>query len=351
MRDSYLWFFDWAVVARVVEHGVWLAGHRVRLSARFEQIGEVLVEADFYARRDGAERVGATHIDRALAARERRANLVEEESQRMIDDGTIAIDTRSEAIGQIHGLAVADLGDYIFARPARITARVGVGSEGIVNIEREVELSGPLHSKGVLTLSGYLLGQYAGDLPLALAARLTFEQTYSEIDGDSASCAELYALLSALAELPLRQGIAVTGAVNQRGEVQAIGEVTRKIEGFFAVCQAQGLTGEQGVLIPATNVQHLQLRAEVREAVAAGQFRIWAVAHIDQGLELLSGVPAGERRADGTYAPDTIHGRVQRRLRELATHLADYGGTRRHTARTRALATPGANNHARGEGR
>lgn len=343
--------FDREAVALLVEHGARLAGHQGRLSAEFNRLSDVLVEADFHARRDGAEVVGAAHIDRAIAARERRANLIEDETQRLIDDGTIAIDTRTETIGQVHGLAVADLGDHLFARPARITARVGVGGDGLVNIEREVELSGPTHSKGVLILGGYLLGQYAHDLPLALSARLTFEQTYGAVDGDSASSAELYALISALADLPLRQGIAVTGSVNQRGEVQAIGEATRKVEGFFVVCKAQGLTGDQGVIIPASNVQHLQLRAEVLDAIAAGQFHVWAVRHVDEGLAILSGLPAGERRRDGTYLSDTIHGRAQRRLRELATRLADFGGGRRQRLRPQALTAPGANSHARaGEG-
>lgn len=343
VRHVGLLEFDRAAVARVVEYGSRLAGHQRRLSAQFDQIAEVLIEADFHARRDGAGQVGAAHVERALAAMEHRANLVEEETQRLIDDGTIAIDTRSEMVGQIHGLAVADLGDHRFARPARITARVGVGGDGLINIEREVELSGPTHSKGVAILGGYLLGQYARDLPLALSARLTFEQTYSEVDGDSASSAELYALLSALADLPLRQGIAVTGSVNQRGEVQAIGEATRKIEGFFAVCKAQGLTGEQGVIIPASNVQHLQLHDDVLASVEAGEFRIWAVGHIDEGLAILSGTTAGERLPDGTYPVETIHGRVQRRLRDLATHLSDFGGPQRHRARGRAAALPGPN--------
>src|SRR5581483_7244270 len=200
-----------------------------------------------------------------------------------------------------NGLSVSDLGDYAFARPSRITATVGLGAEGVVDVQREAELSGPTHSKGVLILSGYLLGQYAQQHPLAISARLAFEQVYDEIDGDSASSAELYALLSSLADVPIRQEIAVTGSVNQRGEIQAVGGVTTKIEGFFAVCKARGLTGSQGVVIPRTNVQHLMLKPEIVEAVAAGTFHVWAVGTVDQGIEILTGLPAGDLMTDGGY--------------------------------------------------
>jgi hypothetical protein len=217
-------------------------------------------------------------------------------------------------VGQVNGLSVLDLGDYAFGRPSRITARVGLGEEGLVDIEREVKLSGPTHSKGVLILTGYLLEQYARDTPLAVSARLTFEQVYGEVDGDSASSAELYALLSALAEAPIRQGIAVTGSVNQRGEIQAVGGVVTKVEGFFAVCKSQGLDGQQGVIIPATNVQHLMLEQEVIDAVAAGTFHVWAVRTVDKGVELLTGLPAGERLTDGSFRDATLHARVRQAL-------------------------------------
>jgi lon-related putative ATP-dependent protease len=316
-------------VARIVEHGARLAEHQQRLATRFNAVSEIVLEADHWARREGADVVRAEHVERAIAEQEHRANLIEEEVQRLIDEGTLAIDTESNVVGQVNGLSVTDLGDYAFARPSRITASVGLGAEGVVNIEREAELSGRVHSKGVLILSGYLLRQYAHERPLAVSARLAFEQVYDEIDGDSASSAELYALLSSLADLPVKQGIAVTGSVNQRGEVQAVGAVTTKIEGFFAVCKARGLTGEQGVVIPAANVRHLMLKQEVIDAVAAGRFHIWAVQTVDEGIELLTGVPAGMRRADGTYPPDTVHGRVQRRLHALATRLAEFADRRR----------------------
>lgn len=316
--------FEADAVGRIIEQAARAAEDQGRLSTRFETVTELMTEAGHCARRTGADRVGARHVDEALAAQERRVNLIEDEVQRMIQAGTIAIDTTSSAVGQVNGLSVMDLGDHAFARPSRITARVGVGAEGVVNVEREVELSGPTHSKGVLILSGYLLGKYGHDHPLALSARLTFEQVYSAVDGDSASSAELYALLSSLSELPIKQGIAVTGAVNQVGEVQAIGGVTTKIEGHFAVCKAQGLTGEQGVIIPEANLPHLMLKQEVVDAVAHKQFNIWAVHSIDQGIEILTGVPAGLRRPDGYYPDRSIHSRVQRRLGNMAARLTRY---------------------------
>ena len=317
-------------VARVIEHGARLAEHQARLATSFEAIDDLLVESDHVARGAGAELVQAPHVDAALAAREHRLNLLEEEVQREIEDGTIAIDTHTEVVGQVNGLSVLDLGDYAFGRPSRITARVGLGEEGVVDIEREVKLSGPTHSKGVLILTGYLLEQYARETPLAVSARLTFEQVYGEVDGDSASSAELYALLSALAGAPIRQGIAVTGSVNQRGEIQAVGGVVTKIEGFFAVCKSQGLDAQQGVIIPATNVQHLMLKQEVVDAVADGMFHVWAVRTVDEGIELLTGLQAGERLTDGNFRDGTLHARVQRRLGSLAERLVEF---RRQTAR------------------
>jgi lon-related putative ATP-dependent protease len=311
-------------VARIVEEGARLAEHQRKLSTRFHIIAEVITEANYWAQGAGATTVTAAHVEQALAAQQRRLNLAEDEVQRMIDERTIAIDTTAAVVGQVNGLSVLDLGDYSFARPSRITARIGMGSDGVVNIEREVEMSGPSHSKGVLILSGYLLGAYARERPLALSARLTFEQVYNGVDGDSASSTELYALLSALAELPIKQGIAVTGSVNQRGEIQAVGGVTTKIEGFYAVCQAQGLTGEQGVIIPAANAQHLMLKQELVEAVAGGRFHVWIAHTVDEGIELLTDVPAGVRQADGTYPEGTVHARVQRRLTEMAEQLARY---------------------------
>jgi predicted ATP-dependent protease len=259
VREHGLRPFAADAIGRVIEYGARLAEHQERLATSFEAIDDLLIESNHLAVEAASERVNATHVEMAQTARERRLGLFEEELQREIEEGTIAIDTHGDVVAQVNALSVLDLGDYAFARPSRITARVGPGEEGVVDIEREVNLSGPTHSKGVMILSGYLLEQYARSIPLALSARLTFEQTYGGVDGDSASSAELYALLSGLAEAPIRQGIAVTGSVNQRGEIQAIGGVTTKIEGFFAVCKAQGFDGRQGVVIPAANARHLML--------------------------------------------------------------------------------------------
>jgi predicted ATP-dependent protease len=262
--------------------------------------------------------VAAADVERAVLERRSRSSLVEERLQEAIDDGTIAILTSGERIGQVNGLAVLDLGDHSFGKPSRITARVSLGHGHLVSIEREIDMSGPIHSKGFLTLAGYLAGSYAQDFPLALHATLTFEQAYEGIDGDSASSTELYALLSALAEVPIRQGIAVTGSVNQLGEVQAVGGVTRKIEGYFRTCQAKGLTGEQGVMVPHTNVSSLVLSDEIVDAVRKGLFHVYAVRTIDEGIEVLTGVAAGARAADGTWPAGTVHALVEERLRAFA---------------------------------
>lgn len=325
VKEQGLPSFSSKAVARVVEYAARLAEDQDRLATRFDALGEIVVEAAFRARRESAERVTATHVEDALAAQARRLSLSEDELRRLVVEGTFNIDTSGEAVGQINGLSIIDMGDYAFGHPSRITASVGTGSEGVVNIEREAHLSGPTHSKGVLILGGYLRDKYAGTAPLALSASLAFEQTYSMIDGDSASAAELYTLLSALSGLPIHQGIAVTGSINQRGEIQAIGGVTRKIEGFFAVCKEQGLTGHQGVMIPASNVRHLSLKQEVIESVAAGQFHIWAAINTDEGIELLTGVAAGERRADGSYPEGSVHALVQKRLGQMASALRRAG--------------------------
>jgi predicted ATP-dependent protease len=245
----------------------------------------------------------------------------------MIVDGTIMVDTQGWAIGQVNGLAAIELGDYMFGKPSRITARTFQGRAGVINIEREARLSGRVHDKGVLILSGFLGGRYAQDKPLSLSASLAFEQSYEGVEGDSASAAELYALLSSLAEAPVRQGIAVTGSVNQHGEIQAVGGVTAKVEGFFDLCRAMpgGLTGDQGVIIPAANVPNLMLREDVIAAVAEGKFHIYPVRTVDEGIEILTGIPAGQRGPDGTYPPDTINGRVDHKLRELAEKLQRFG--------------------------
>jgi predicted ATP-dependent protease len=263
-------------------------------------------------------------VQRAVAARIRRMDRMREKVHEAILRETLLISTQGEVVGQINGLSVMSLGDTMFGRPTRITARTQLGKGQVVDIEREVDLGGPLHSKGVLILTGFLTGRYAEKHPLSLSASLVFEQSYGGVDGDSASSAELYALLSSIAEVPIKQSFAVTGSVNQKGEVQAIGGVNDKIEGFFDICTFRGLTGEQGVLIPHANVKHLMLRQDVVEAVDAGRFHIYAVETIDQGIELLTGVPAGEPDADGNFPDDTINGKVQKRLIAMAERWRSF---------------------------
>ena len=326
VHETGLRHFDDSAVTRVIEHGARLREHQRKLSTRLLEIADVVTEASFWAGKAGRELVAAEDVDRAIERKEYRSNLVEERVRELIADGTIMIDTEGERVGQLNGLAVIDLGDYAFGKPSRVTARASLGRGAVTSIEREIELSGPIHSKGFLILSGYLAGKYAQEQPLSLAATITFEQAYEGVEGDSASSTELYALLSALSGLPLRQAIAVTGSVNQHGEVQAVGGVTTKVEGFFSVCKAKGLTGDQGVLIPRANVEHLMLADEVVEAVREGAFHVWAVGTIDEGVELLTGTPAGERGPDGQYPEGSVHRLVEERLRGYADRLREFGG-------------------------
>lgn len=317
--------FHREAVARIIEHSARLAEHKGRLSTRFNEIVEVVYEASAWAEAEGAPLVRASHVRRAIQEQEYRSSRVEEKFLELLAEGQILVDVDGERVGQVNGLSIVELGDYTFAKPTRITASVAVGDRGVVNIEREVEMSGRIHDKGVLILSGYLAEKYPIGMPLALSASLCFEQLYEEIEGDSASSAELYALLSALSGLPIRQGIAVTGSVNQKGEIQPVGGVNRKIEGFFALCKLKGLTGQQGVIIPQANVVNLVLRDEVVEAVREGRFHIWAVRTVDEGISILTGVPAGEPDPDGFYPDDTVNGRVWRTLEEMSRRMAEYG--------------------------
>ncbi|HXF60195.1 MAG TPA: ATP-binding protein [Caldilineaceae bacterium] len=310
--------FDHSAVCRVIEHGARLVSDSERVTAQIQAIVDLLAESDHWARVAQAEVVSAEHVQRAIDAQVYRADRVRERLQEEMLRRTLFIDTEGERVGQINALSVYQLGTFAFGRPSRVTATIHLGQGEVVDIEREVELSGPLHSKGVLILAGYLRHRFAQDRPLSLGARLVFEQSYGGIDGDSASSTELYALLSAIAGAPIKQSLAVTGSVNQFGEVQPIGGVNEKIEGFFDLCKARGLTGEQGVLIPAANVKHLMLRHDVIQAVAAGQFHIYPVETIDQGIELLTGIPAGEANAKGVYPEGTINRMVADRLAELA---------------------------------
>ncbi|HEX6952029.1 MAG TPA: ATP-binding protein [Gaiellaceae bacterium] len=328
VRENDLRHFDSAAVARTIEYGARLCDDQEKLSARLIEISDIVSEASFWAGRAGHEIVQTPDVELAIRKKEYRSSLLEERLKELVERGTIVIETDGTRIGQTNGLSILDLGDYAFGRPVRVSARVSLGRDGVASIEREIELSGPIHSKGVMILAGYLSATYARELPLALSASLTFEQSYDEIEGDSASSTELYALLSALSGLPLQQGIAVTGSVDQHGNIQAVGGVTRKIEGFYAACKAGGFTGSQGVLVPASNVRNLMLDAEVVEAVRAGRFHVWPVRTIDEGIELLTGTPAGERAEDGGFPPETVHGLAQARLRanvEVLRELAADG--------------------------
>jgi lon-related putative ATP-dependent protease len=316
--------FSAAAVAEVIEEGARMAAHKEKLSTDLAGLSHLIKEATYWARRQGAERVEAEHVSHALEQQVYRSNLVEDRIQELIEDGTLLIDTEGSVAGQVNGLSVYDLGDYSFGRPSRITARTSVGQAGVTNIERENALGGRIHNKGFMILNSFLAGRYAQTVPLSISASITFEQLYDEVEGDSASSAELYALLSSISGLPIDQGIAVTGSVNQRGEIQAIGGVNQKVEGFFAVCKARRLTGRQGVLIPAANVRNLMLRDEVVRACAAGQFHVWAVSHVDQGLEILIGMPAGERGSDGNYPEGTINRRIEDSLREFQLRLVAH---------------------------
>ena len=318
VRKNELRPFDCQAVGRVMEQAARLAGDAERLSTRTELVADLLREADHWASAAGRDRVGAEDVQTAIEKQIYRQDRVRQRMQEQIERGTILIDTKGDKVGQINGLSVLSLGGFAFGRPSRITARVRLGRGDLVDIEREVELGGPLHSKGVLILRGFLSSHYASDRPLSLSASLVFEQSYGGVDGDSASSAELYALLSAIAEVPIKQSFAVTGSVNQYGEVQAIGGVNEKIEGFFDLCAERGLTGEQGVLIPDSNVKHLMLRPDVIEAVRDDRFRIYPVTRIEQGIEILTGLPAGLRGPDGRFPEDSLNHRVEARLIALA---------------------------------
>jgi lon-related putative ATP-dependent protease len=305
-------------VAKIVEYGSRLADDQRKLSTRFAMVADLIKEANYYANQDGSKYISVEHIEKAVEEKVYRSNLIQQKIQEYIERGIFLIETEGSAVGQINGLSVMGLGDISFGRPSRVTASVAVGREGIIDIERHAQTGGPSHTKGVLILGGYLASKFAQDKPLSLNAKLVFEQSYGGVDGDSASSTELYAILSALSGLPIKQGIAVTGSVNQKGEVQAIGGVNEKLEGFFEVCKARGFAGENGAMIPASNVQNLMLKEEVLEAAEQGKFNIYPVNTIDEGIEVLTGVPGGARKADGSFKKDTVNYLVDKRLREMA---------------------------------
>ena len=313
-------------LAKVVEYGSRLAEDQTKLSTKFPEIADLVREANFYATQDGAKIVKDVHIKKALDEKVYRSNLLDEKIKEMIERGIILIDTAGAQVGQVNGLSVISLGDFDFGQPSRITASLGLGRRGIIDIERESRMGGQTHTKGVMIISGYLENKYAHDKPLSLSCRLVFEQSYGGVDGDSASSTELYAILSALSELPIKQNLAVTGSVNQKGEVQAIGGVNEKIEGFYKTCKVKGLKGDEGVMIPRSNVQHLMLNEEVVEAVRRGRFHIYPVSTIDEGMETLTGVKAGQLKSDGTYDSGTVNYRVNKRLAEMSQRMAALAG-------------------------
>jgi ATP-dependent Lon protease len=316
--------FDRSAVAAMLEFGVRLAGRRNKVTARFADLADLAREACYAAREDGQTLVTAVHVRSAREARIERHNLIETKIREMIEEGTLLMDVAGTRTGQVNGLTVAEIGGYAFGKPIRITASAALGKSGLINIEREARLSGRLHDKGMQIIAGFLRSRFAQDKPLSLAASLCFEQSYSGVEGDSASSTEVFALLSALSGLPIRQEIAVTGSVNQQGDIQPIGGVNQKIEGFFDVCRVLGLTGKQGVIIPAENIEDLMLRDDTIDAVARGQFQILPISTVEQGIEILTGVKAGARKADGAFEPDTVFALVDKRLREWATALKQF---------------------------
>jgi len=319
-----LYPFDRGAFAAMLEYGVRQAGRRNKVTARFVDIADLAREAHYNAAAAGESVVRAAHVRGALSSKMERHNLIETRIREMIQEGTLLVDVEGSSVGQVNGLSVLEIGGYSFGKPVRITATAALGKAGLINIEREANLSGRFHDKGMHIIAGYLRSQFAQDKPLSLAASICFEQSYSGVDGDSASSTEIYALASALSGLPLRQDIAVTGSINQQGAIQAIGGVNEKIEGFFDVCRIKGLTGTQGVMMPESNVEDLMLREDVLEAVAAGKFHIWPVAQVEQGIELLTGTTAGRKNGDGKFDAGTVFALIDERLHAMARTLKEF---------------------------
>ncbi len=311
-------------IGAIIEYSSRLAEDQEKLSTWFAQVSDIIKEAAHYAEEEKSEFTTSKHVERALEERLYRSNLIEQKLEKMIEEGTILVDTTGEKVGQINGLSVMGLGDFAFGKPSRITVSTGVGKKGIIDIEREAQMGGPIHTKGVQILSGFLHDRYAKEFPLSLTARLVFEQSYSGVEGDSASSTELYGILSALSGKPIKQHFAITGSVNQKGEVQAIGGVNEKIEGYYQLCKARGLDGQHGVVIPSSNVKHLMLKQEVIDAMKEGKFHIYPVSTIDEGIEVLTGVPAGALGKDGKYPAGTINRLVQNTLSDMADKAKEY---------------------------
>ena len=323
-EDEGLRAFDANGAARVIEFAARMVSDQKKLSTRFGQIKDLLIESDYWAGQASCELVLGEHVEQAVNKKIHRLNIVEERVQEMVGNGSVLLDFTGSVVGQVNGLAVYDLGDFSFGRPSRITAQTFAGREGVINIEREASLSGSTHDKGVLILSGYLGAKFGQERPLTLSSSLCFEQSYDGVDGDSASSTELYAIMSSLSGLPLKQNLSVTGSVNQMGEIQPIGGVNQKVEGMFDVCRIAGLTGDQGVMVPHQNLRNLMLRADVVAAIKEGKFHIYSVRTIDEGLEILTGVTAGERGPHGEFPEGTVNGLVEKRLRELHQSMRGY---------------------------
>jgi len=309
---------DTSAIARLLEHSIRLAEDQDKLSTQFGLVADVVREAHFYATQDNSKYIRVDHVEKAIEAKTYRSNLIQEKLREYIERNVIFISTQGAVVGQINGLSVLNVGDFSFGAPSRITVAAGLGKEGLVDVQREVNMGGPIHGKGVMIIAGYLTSKFARDKPLTLSARIVFEQNYEGVEGDSASSTELYALLSSLSGVPIKQNFAVTGSVNQIGEVQPIGGANEKIEGYFEICKVRGLNSQHSVLIPEENIRNLMLKKEVIDAVKAGKFHIYAAKTIEEGIEILTGISAGKQLPDGSFEKDSIYDRVDRRLREMA---------------------------------
>jgi lon-related putative ATP-dependent protease len=322
-KEEGLLPLDRSGVARVIEHSSRLSGHRGKLSSKFSDISDLLRESRYWAGKDGGEVVTGEHVERAISEKIYRSNRIEERLQELMEEDTLIVESDGTRVGQVNGLAVLSMGDYMFGKPSRITARTFAGKAGVVNIERATKMSGKIHEKAILIISNYLGSTYATRSPISLSASITFEQLYDMVEGDSATCAELYALLSSIGGIPLRQDIAITGSMDQNGDVQPIGGVNEKIEGFFDLCAARGLTGAQGIIMPGRNVRNLMLKRAVVDAVREGRFHIYPMDRMEEGMEILTGMPAGEAREDGTYPEGTFNHLVMKRLDDIREALKE----------------------------
>jgi lon-related putative ATP-dependent protease len=320
-KEEELLPFDRAGVSKIVEYGSRLAAHKNKLSTRFSEIADLMREANLWAGKEGSRIVTGEHVVKALEERVYRVSRIEDILQEMMVEDTLIVNTSGQKVGQVNGLAVLDLGDYSFGKPSRISAKSYVGRAGVVNIERETKMSGRIHEKAIMIITSYLGSKYAVNKPISLSASITFEQLYEMIEGDSATCAELYALLSSISGVPLKQSYALTGSMDQNGDVQPVGGVNEKIEGFYHLCKIRGLDGSHGVIIPQRNVKHLMLKQEVIDAVKEGIFSIYAISKVEEGLEFLTGMPAGELNEDGTYPEGTVNYLIMKRFEEISKAL------------------------------